>query len=91
VPPLSRPPGWSSRLPYLAYGVLRSFKRRAWWAMAGHFNGNGEPGKTIRVAVRYKCRSRHLRAWEAYADGWSLLKGAWYAAGEQRFGKLKCG
>src|SRR4051812_22362757 len=43
------------------YGVLRSFKRRDRWAMAGRFNGNGKPGRTIRVAVRYKCRSRHLR------------------------------
>jgi hypothetical protein len=73
------------------YGVLRSFKRRAWWAMAGHFNGNGKPGKTIRVAVRYKCRSRHLRAWEAHADGWSLLKGVWYAASQQRYENLKRG
>jgi hypothetical protein len=73
------------------YGVLRSFKRRAWWAMAGRFNGDGKPGATIRVAVRYKCRSRHLRAWEVHADGWSLLKGVWYAASQQRYENLKCG
>jgi uncharacterized protein YjcR len=45
----------------------------------------------LRVAVRYKCRSRHFRAWQAHADGWSLLKGVWYAASQQRYENLKCG
>jgi hypothetical protein len=73
------------------YGVLRSFKRRAWWAMADSFNANGKPGETIRVAVGYKCRSRRLRAWEAHADAWSLLQGTWYAASQQRYQNLNCG
>jgi len=73
-----------------ALRLLRSFTRRAWRA-GGYLNGNGRPGATIRVAVRYKCRSGHLRAWEAHAAGWSLLT----ASGTPRAGSAtrtsKCG
>jgi hypothetical protein len=72
------------------YGLLRSFKRGKWWAIAGRLQAHGAPGKRISVHVRYKCRRARLRAWEAHADAWSLLRGVWYAGSQVRYNNLRC-
>jgi hypothetical protein len=72
------------------YGLLRARKRNQWWAMAGHLNPHGRPGKQINVHVRYTCRRSRLRAWEAHADAWSLLRGVWYAGTQSRYNNLRC-
>jgi hypothetical protein len=41
--------------------------------------------------VRYDCTATPYRAWEARADGYSLMRGVWYAGTQSRFNNLYCG
>ena len=45
----------------------------------------------LNVSVRYRCTATRLRAWEARADGYSLMRGVWYAGTQSRFKNLRCG
>ena len=72
------------------YGVLRKFHRGQWYAMASRYRGRGLPGTTIHVSVRYRCTGARLRAWEARADAYALLRGVWYAGTQSRYRNLRC-
>ena len=73
------------------YGVLRKFYNGAWYQMAVKYKGGGLPGTQINVAVRYTCTATPLRAWEARADGYSLMRGVLYAGTQSRYNNLACG
>ena len=72
------------------YGVLRMFKKGAWYAMASRYKGGGLPGKMLTVHVTYKCHRKRLHAWQAHADGYALMQGVWYAASQSRYNNLHC-
>jgi hypothetical protein len=73
------------------YGVLRKHYNGQCYAMASRYKSGGLPGRTLYLSVRYDCTATPLRAWEARADAYALLRGVWYAGTQSRYDNLHCG
>jgi hypothetical protein len=74
------------------YGILRKYYNGDWYQMAVKYKCCGVPGKTLYLSgPRYDCTATPLRAWEAKADAYALLRGVWYAGTQSRFDNLYCG
>lgn len=73
------------------YMVLKKLYNGAWVNMIGRWSYPSPPTKYWSGHLTWTCTSRPYRQWQAQAQGFALVNGAWYAGYATRQHALYCG